>query len=142
MKILINVQKNWPDNVKELDSSKYDQNEIPWCGKELFFLHEDGRVYQRYVKMPFIVGVDELSLFSLTTKDDNSFLIEEITDWPKGVNIRKGFVRAEWGHKSNGCCWYVFPDGGNMYAYFDAPTIQEHHRIYNVMPFITCEVLN
>ncbi|WP_259399301.1 hypothetical protein [Pectobacterium carotovorum] len=133
MKILINVQKNWPDNVKELDSAKYDQNEIPWCGKELFFLHEDGRVYQRYVKMPFIVDVDKLSLFSLTTKDDNSFLIEEITDWPNGVNIRKGFVRAGWGHKSCGACFCVFPDGSNMYAYFDAPTIQEHHRIYNVM---------
>ncbi|WP_247595603.1 hypothetical protein [Brenneria roseae] len=142
MKILINVQNNWPDNVKELNSAKYNQNEIPWYGKELFFLHEDGIVYQSYVKMPFIVDVEEFSLFSLTKKDDSVFLIEKITDWPKGANIRKGFVRAQWGHKSYGSCFYVFPDGSNMYAYFDAPVIQEHHRIYNIMPFITCEVLN
>ena len=72
-------------------------------------------------------------------------MIEEIIDWPEGVNIRKGFIsitdkRLPYNKKENGC-WYVSPEGNDAVIIFYAPEIQGHKNRYKEMPIISCEVL-
>jgi hypothetical protein len=71
--------------------------------------------YQSYIKMPFSVEIKEFQLFRHTHIDETSFMIEEINEWPEGVNISKGFIsktdkRHPYNKKENGC-WYVFLKG-------------------------------
>lgn len=61
----------------------------------MLLLCEDGNVYQSYIKMPFSVEIKEFQLFRHAHIDETSFMIEEINEWPEGVNIRKGFISKQ-----------------------------------------------
>ena len=145
MKILIKLSNDWPEHVSGNPVLDEWVHKVPWCGVEYFLLCEDGHVYQSYIKMPFSTEIKEFQLFRHTNIDETSFMIEEINEWPEGVNTRKGFIskidkRHPYNKKENGC-WYVSPEGNDAVIIFDAPEIQEHKNRYKEMPIISCEFL-
>ncbi|HEE1269183.1 TPA: hypothetical protein R6477_005218, partial [Klebsiella pneumoniae] len=88
MKVLIKLSNDWPEHVSGNPVLDKWVHKIPWSGIECFLLCEDGNVYQSYIKMPFSVEIKEFQLFRHTHIDETSFMIEEINEWPEGVNTR------------------------------------------------------
>lgn len=142
MEMLFRLSNEWPksdDNVAF--KFKADADGIIRNSKDIFLLHNDGKVYKSFSGLPFISHMEENQLFKLIAVNEEIFILQKVEKWPDGITADNGITSRFPTCRESFACWYMHSDGKTMPTYFDAPAIAMHRKVNEKMPVITCQVL-
>lgn len=142
MEILCKVRNEFPwEENKEPIKFKPESDGVIRKKKDIFILHDDGKIYKSFSGLPFITEIQQNQLFKLINVNENMFILKKMDEWPEGTSKDNGITSKISTSREDSACWYMHEDGRTMPTYLDVPLVENYRKANKSMPVLTCQML-